>query len=392
MERYPPQFCLSLWVGPKVQTLSRTSPLTTSSLTTSSLATSPLRILHVVAGAATGGAETFSQDAILGLAERGIQQRVICRPHPIPLARFAEAGIATQTQSFSPFDRLLGGRGRVERAARHFGADLIHAWMARAASFVPRSVECPVVGWFGGYYDLKYYGGADVFVGVTKDIAQSMVDRGAPAERVFCNTTFGTLPDCPVIERQHFDTPADAKVVLVLSRLHPKKGIDTILQAVASVPGLYLWVAGEGPNRDEYLALMHQLGIADRVRFLGWRNDRKALLEACDIVALPSRYEPFGTVIIEAWSMHKPLVATRAAGASQYVRDGENGLLCPIDHVQDLASCLAKIASDKALSDRLIATAYNDYQSDFCKPVVIDRLIQTYQTAISLGKRPSNEG
>ena len=346
-----------------------------------------MRILHVVAGAPTGGAETFSQDAILGLAERGIDQRVICRPHPIPLERFGAAAIPVQTMGFSVFDKFLGGRGLILRAARDFDCDLIHAWMARAASFVPVSAPCPVVGWFGGYYDLKYYRSADAFVGVTKDIAQSMIDRGAPADRVFCNTTFGTLPDSPPVDRAQLSTPAHALVVLVLSRMHPKKGIDTILKATSAIPDIVLWLAGEGPNKAEYQALAAQLGIADRVRFLGWRTDRKALLEAADIVALPSRYEPFGTVIVEAWAMGKPLVATRAAGASQYVKDGSNGLLCPIDDVPALTDCIARLVRDRDLRARLAETAYQDYQTDFSKPVVIDRLIETYRTVLSLGKR-----
>ena len=204
---------------------------------------------------------------------------------------------------------------------------------------------------------------------------------------MFCNTTFGTLPDDPAVDRAQFDTPQDAQVVLVLSRMHPKKGIDTILKALAQVPGVYLWVAGEGPNKAEYQALCTQLGLDDRVRFLGWRTDRKALLDACDMVALPSRYEPFGTVIIEAWSVNKPLIATRAAGASQYVRDGENGLLLDIDDVPALAQAMSRLSSDGDLRQHLITVAAQDYQRDFAKPVVLDRLLETYATTLKLGKR-----
>ena len=134
--------------------------------------------------------------------------------------------------------------------------------------------------------------------------------------------TFGTLPDSPPVARASLATPEHARLVLVLSRLHEKKGIDTILRAVASLPGFYLWLAGEGPERQRYEALTESLGLGERARFLGWRTDRKSLLAACDVCALPSRYEPFGTVMAEAWSVRKPLVATRAAGALQYVVDG----------------------------------------------------------------------
>ena len=151
--------------------------------------------------------------------------------------------------------------------------------------------------------------------------------------------TFGTMPDAAPVDRAALATPADALVLLVLARMHRVKGIDTMLRALVEVPGAVLWLAGEGPARAEYARLAAQLGVAGRVRFLGWRDDRKALLEACDICVLPSRYEPFGTVIVEAWATGRPLVATMADGARQYVRDGENGLLCPIDDPSALAAC-----------------------------------------------------
>lgn len=337
-----------------------------------------LRVLHVVAGAPTGGAETFSQDAILALAERGVEQRVICRPHPIPLERFGRAGIAVTPLNFSWSDRLLGAKGRIRRIAEDFKPDLVHAWMARAASFIPPRMPAPVIGWFGGYYDLKYYRTADYFMAVTQDICDTLVKNGAPKDRVFCNNTFGTLPDSPPVSRGQFGTPDDATVVLVLSRMHWKKGVDTILSAIAQSPGLYLWLAGDGPEKAKYEALAQSLGVVDRVRFLGWRTDRKALIEAADIVALPSRYEPFGTVIIEAWAMNKPLVAAKAQGARQYVTDGVDGLLCDIDDVDGLAGALTRLATDKELSARLVDAAARHYQAEFTKDVVVDRLLAAY--------------
>jgi glycosyltransferase involved in cell wall biosynthesis len=342
-------------------------------------------VLHVIAGAATGGAETFSQDAIAALAERGVAQHVIGRPHPIAVGRYDAAGVGFTPFGFAPLDRLR--RGRLRRLADDFGADLVHAWMARAADFIPRGMRCPVLGWLGGYYDLKYYRRADFLVGVTRDIARDLVARGAPPDRVATVHTFGTLPDSPGLRRADLATPEAAPLVLVLSRLHAKKGIDTILRAVATLPGVHLWLAGDGPERDRYEALADRLGIAARVRFLGWRTDRKSLLELCDVCALPSRYEPFGTVIPEAWSMRRPLVATRAAGASQYVTDGESGLLCPIDDVPALAAALHRALTDAPLRARLAAGGHAAYLADFARDRVIDTLLATYTNALRLGPR-----
>jgi glycosyltransferase involved in cell wall biosynthesis len=299
--------------------------------------------------------------------------------------RYRHAGVGFSAFGFSATDRLR--RGFLRSQAELFQADIVHAWMARAASFMPSNMPCPVLGWFGGYYDLKYYRRADFLVGVTRDIARDLIARGAPAERVAVVHTFGTLPDSPPVKRSEFETPINAPVVLVLSRLHEKKGIDTALRAVAALPGFYLWLAGDGPQRRRYEALAKSLGIGDRVRFLGWRTDRKSLLAACDVCALPSRYEPFGTVMAEAWSMQRPLVATRAAGARQYVVDGQSGLLCDIDDVAGLSHALHLAVTDGAVRHRIVMGGYAAYLADFERERVISTWLQTYRAAITAGRR-----
>lgn len=345
-----------------------------------------MRVLHLIAGSPIGGAETYAQDAILALAERGLEQKVVCRPHPIAQARFTDAGIAAAPFGFSFWQGRFGGPQKIAGQARDFAPDLIHAWMGRAASFVPAGLAMPALGWFGGYYDLKYYRHIDGFVGVTHDIVRHIVASGAPVERSFVAHTFGTLPDAPPVDRTAFDTPPDRPVILVLSRMHAKKGIDTIIRAMAQVPGAYLWLAGDGPEKGRYETLAKALGLDDRIRFLGWRTDRKALFAACDVCALPSRYEPFGTVIAEAWAMDKPLVAARAAGARQYVRHGETGLLCDIDDVEGLAGQLNAALIDKRLAARLVAAGAQEYQRAFSKQASTDALIDVYERMIALGK------
>jgi glycosyltransferase involved in cell wall biosynthesis len=341
-----------------------------------------MRILHVVAGAATGGAETFSLDAITAMAERGIVQKVLCRPHRQAVARLGDASIPYETLSFTPAARLVGGPAAIRRAAIGWGADLVHAWMSRAASFVPAAMPCPVIGWMGGYYNVKYFKTADYLIGVTPRIREYLLERGVAPQRAFVCHTFGTLPDAPAVDRASLGVPQDALLLLTLSRLHAKKGIDTAIRALASLPNAHLCLAGDGPERAKYEKLAGELGLAERVHFLGWRSDRKALLEACDICLLPSRYEPFGTVIAEAWSMRRPLVAALADGARQYVRDNENGALFPIDDVAALAQRITQIAGDPALAARLVENGYRDYETMFSRDIVIDNLLDIYRTVL----------
>jgi len=346
-----------------------------------------LRVLHVIAGAPTGGAETFSTDAILALAEQGVDQHVICRPHPIPLSRFANAGVPVTPLSFAPLTRFAGAPGKIRRIAAEFQADVLHAWMGRAASFVPAMMPCPVIGWFGGYYALKYYRTADAFIAITPDMRRYLVEAGAPAGRVFVCHTFGTLPDSPPVTRADLETPDNVLALLVLSRMHQKKGIDTAIKAMRTLPDAILWLAGDGPELERYKALATDIGVDARVRFLGWRTDRKSLLDACDICLLPSRYEPFGTVIAEAWSMRKPLITTPADGPRQFVVHGENGLIVPFDDDEALSAAVRSISSDPGLARDLAEAGFATYERLFSRDGVIRDLLGIYADVRTLGRR-----
>jgi hypothetical protein len=238
----------------------------------------------------------------------------------------------------------------------------------------------------GGYYNVKYFKTADYFLGVTGRIREHVIAHGVPPDRAFVSHTFGTLPDAAPVGRNELGVPKDALLLLVLSRLHWKKGIDTAIRALGQLPQAHLCLAGEGPERGQYEALARSLGRAERVHFLGWRTDRKALLEACDICLLPSRYEPFGTVIIEAWSMKRPLVAALADGAQQYVRDGETGALFAIDDAERLARRVLQIAADPKLAARLVDNGYREYQARFSRDVVITGLLDIYRGVIARGR------
>jgi glycosyltransferase involved in cell wall biosynthesis len=165
-----------------------------------------------------------------------------------------------------------------------------------------------------------------------------MVERGVPRATAHYVPTFPTIEAGPPVGRGGLATPADATVLLTLSRLHEKKGLDIFLAALTALPGCIAWIAGDGPLEAELKALAARLGVADRVRFLGWRTDRGALLAAADVCVLPSRWEPFGTVMLEAWAAGTPLIAAASQGPAALISDGVNGLLVPVDDAPALAA------------------------------------------------------
>ncbi len=337
-----------------------------------------LRALHLMAGGEAGGAETYFTETVLALAQAGLDQHVVTRSHP-RVDTLRRAGV---TVSLAPFGGWFdfASRALVDRVVADWRPSIVQAWMGRAARFLPRSGAVNI-GWFGGYYNLKRFRQADYFIGCTYDIARYLAEKGAPAVQVHTIHTFADLDELPATPRAPLDTPEDAPLILFLGRLHEKKGVDILLKALAELPDCFLWIAGDGPLRQGLEALAGTLGVAPRVRFLGWREDRGALLRAADVLAVPSRYEPFGTIMVEAWQIGTPLVAAAAAGPAAYVESESNGLLVPVDDPPALALALRRVLADKRLAQTLSAGGTQTYQDIFTKPRIVEAWLELYRSA-----------
>jgi glycosyltransferase involved in cell wall biosynthesis len=249
----------------------------------------------------------------------------------------------------------------------------------------------PVIGWFGGYYEPRKFRRCTHFVGVTPGVVAHMIERGVPPQIAYHVPTFPTIERGEAVDRTKLDTPAHATVLLTLSRLHDNKGLDILLAALAELPDCVAWFAGDGPLEGELRGMAADLGIADRVRFLGWRTDRGALLAAADICLLPSRWEAFGTVILEAWATGTPLVAAASQGPAATIEDGVNGLLVPVDDAAALAAAVRRLMADPNLRARLIERGRLDYEKDFTREAVTGRMLAVYRQIVAgqaLGRAP----
>lgn len=349
-----------------------------------------MRILHIMAGAPTGGAENIFLECALALADGGVEQAVVTRPNN----EFRTLSLKSRGIAVTParFNRFWPGpsRGAIEAAIATFRPDIIQYWMGRAGMFAARE-RPPQVGWYGGYYKLDRFKHCDYHVALTEDIARHIVAQGAPQDRVRVIRTFAEFAPTDPIDRTLFDTPQGAPLLLALARLHWKKGLDILLKALPSVPEAYLWIAGEGPLRAELEAMARSLNLESRVRFLGWRDDRAALLAAADICVFPSRYEPFGTVTVDAWAAKVPLIAAAAQGPKAYITDNDDGLLVPIDDVEALATAIRRVLNEPDLKARLKAGGTRTYEGRFTKAVYIRESLKFYESVLALTPKTAPE-
>lgn len=331
-----------------------------------------MTILHLLGTAGEGGAETYFVDLVLALARAGVPQAAAIRPHAAREAALRRAGVVVETFAFAgPLDILT--RPRIAAFARRQDAKVTLAWMNRAARHAPKGPWARI-GRLGGYYNLKYYNGFDHLIGNTEDIADWVVNQGWPAGKVRCIPNFAGAPaQAAPLDRASLDTPAEAPLLLSMGRLHEAKAHDVSLAALRSVPGAYLWIAGVGPLEAKLKSLAHALGVDDRVRFLGWRNDPSALYRAADLCVFPSRYEPLGNVVIQAWAHGLPVVAAESQGPSALIRPGEDGLLVPVDDPDGLAAAIRLLLSKPDLRASMAAAGRARVAAEFSEPAVVDQ-------------------
>jgi glycosyltransferase involved in cell wall biosynthesis len=328
-----------------------------------------VRIAQVMAGARTGGAEAFYERLSVALHRAGEDVLPVIRKDAARAARLAVHGLVPVQLGFGgPLDVLT--RPRLSLLLRHQRPQVAVAWMNRAARHMPTG-DWTLVGRLGGYYDLKYYRRCDHLIGNTRDLVGWMVRQGWPADRThylpnFTDDFAGVLP-------AELGLTEGAPKLVALGRLHRNKGFDTLLRALALLPGAELAIGGEGPERAALERLAAELGLAARVRFLGWRQDAGALLAGCDVFVCSSRHEPLGNVVLEAWSAAKPVVAVAAQGPSELIEDGRTGLLVPQESPEALAQAVGSLLADPARAAALGAAGRAAWEAEFAEVPVLAR-------------------
>ncbi|GAA0680402.1 glycosyltransferase [Dyella marensis] len=190
--------------------------------------------------------------------------------------------------------------------------------------------------------------------------------------------------------------PADGGdfTFLTVGGLNENKGIHLLFEAFArgfaSEPGVRLRIGGHGPERARLEKLAAQLGIADRVAFLGALTRQQVAEELARVQALvhPSRYETFGVAIVEALAMGRPVVATRCGGPEGIVT-ARDGLLVPVDDIDALARAMHELRANIGHYDA--AAIRQACLARFGEAAVVARLREIYEAAAGRKLPPAHD-
>lgn len=193
---------------------------------------------------------------------------------------------------------------------------------------------------------------------------------------------------------RHHILKADQKdrVVLCIAALHPRKGLNYLLEAMPDVlekfPNVKLAIVGEGPQKKELQKIISRLKIDHHVMLLGHQEDIYKLLKCVEIFVLPSITEAFGLVLLEAMAAQLPILSTQTGGIPEIVQHMKSGLLVKPGNVQELTDGLNELLRNNALSQKIAFVGHHRVK-EFSAQSMAERTAAVYDKVLSLDSKTS---
>lgn len=347
------------------------------------------RILFVIDNLEYGGGERGFLQIIRALAEE--RWAVVVAAHP---GGIFESEARAAGASFAALDMRsrwgLTTIPRLRRLIRAEGVGLVHSQGARADFFarlalvgLPHvqhvcTIQMPVDGfdvspWRRALYrrlDRWSRGRVDRFIVVSQALRRALVEREGLAPGLVTLIYNGVETSAPASParprataalREELGLGAGDDVIGAVGRLVWQKGFEHLVRAMPHVlarrPGAWLVIVGAGPQRSALEQLAREVGVADHLRFAGFRPDVARVLGAIDLLAVPSVREGFPMITLEAMALGIPIVATAIDGILEQIEHDLEGLLVPPADALALGLSIVALLEDRSLRERLSQAA-----------------------------------
>jgi glycosyltransferase involved in cell wall biosynthesis len=357
-----------------------------------------LGVLHIDTEHGWRGGERQALWLAGELARRGHRSFVATRAGEPLAQRAGEAGL--QVVLCNPFGELdpraaLQLRSTIKRER----IDVVHAHTAHAVALgalatigthtpmvVARRVDFPLRSNAGTRWK---YGRAAAIIAVSEAVRRVLVQGGinpslvtvipdgVDMHRLVAPASTETLVNLGLQE----GAPTVVQVAQLVGHKDPINFVRAVAHARRIVPNLQALLVGDGPLRTEVAREIHTLMLDGAIHLAGYRTDADSLLAAADVVALSSREEGMGSVLLDALAFGRRVAATRAGGIPEVIVDGESGLLADVRDPEGLGAAIARLITDRELATRF-ASRSRERAAEFSVERMTDRTIEVYERVI----------
>jgi len=348
--------------------------------------TTPLRLVQAIGSRHKGGAQRFTMRLAEAMEADGVQHGVLVKRGGWTEEQLGKTKVKLHSLPFGGALDLITPV-KYPRILKKARANLVLTHLERATKRTPRGPWIHVAR-LGGYYVLEDYARCDYLIGNTPGCLDYFRKGGWTDDRIFYIPNF--VPELELgvekARRSDYDTPNDAPLIVWTGRMEHEKGPDLVVRALADVPGAYLWMVGAGGFEADIRKLAGDLGLTDRIRFLGWQDNVHPFLAAADVYVCASRFEVFGNVLLEAWSHRLPAVAVRSPGPEHLVKQGENGLLVPNEDPAAMAEAFRAIIGDRDFAGRLAAAGKEAAMTTFSEATIMAQYRALFDELLERGR------
>ena len=350
-----------------------------------------VRIVYLITELNLGGAERALARAVAGLSRDRYNPLVVCLFDPgIVADQIRASGVQViDLRAKGKWD--LSVAWRLYRLLRRERPTILHTWMFHAnvpGRLLGRLAGVPIIisseRTMGQESRWRYRLNritaplTDRVVCVSQQVADFVVQEvGIPQCKVVVIPNGIDLRNFKYLPakrqaRAALGLPYELALIGTVARLNPVKRLDVLLQALASVNGVCAVIIGDGPERARLEALRKQLGLVERVRFVGQQSNVPEWLAAMDLFVLPSDWEGMSNALLEAMAVGLPVVATAVGGTPEVVVDGVTGLLVPPRDPEALAEAIIALLQDRERAEAMGRTGQERVERYF----TVERMVQ----------------
>lgn len=321
-----------------------------------------MHIFHVLFSDVRGGMEQAYVDYTEALHAKNHRITALLHPNS-PFAqevkKFAGNVYTRDVQGFYDIFAVLYFRNILKKIR----PELIIAHNSRAISLMhwaARGLDIPVVGVSHSYKTARAQK-ADALIVLTEHMRAHFASAGYNTQRMFVLQNMMRIPVIKPQPRKN-QTP----VIGVIARLVPEKGIAVFLQALSELQktgvDFRAHIAGDGVLKSELQTLADSLDISQNITWLGWVEDKESFFRALDIAVVPSLYEPFGIVVLEAMAYGAALIASDVYGPKSIITHDADGLLFKAGDEKSLAVAMRQLLNDVQKRQALVEAGYSRLQ------------------------------
>lgn len=341
-----------------------------------------------------GGAERHLVQLVQNLTHRGVKC-IFAGPLDGWLGKqLQSSGIQCEQIAFHGFYDLISFAKLVQLLRRE-RPDFVHGHLTRGAYYAGwagKVTSTPCVATGHSTNAGKHFGRAQRIIAVSDAVRRFLSETGYPES--ILRTVHNGVPDKTdgtnewrKITKEQWNL-GDAPVIAMVARFEKVKGHDIALRALAKLKHRDWNVLFAGATNTVWASQMkklaEELGIANRVQFLGHIDDVERVYSSVDIVVAPSRREALSLTLLEAASFSIPIVAADVGGIGEAVLDKESGLLVPAEDADALALALEQMIIDADLRVRLGRKGRRHYEENFSIDTMADKTITVYRELISV--------